>query len=62
MGRRSHVNEYHLTEPVKISMLERSKLVKVVDDFVTFCEVNFPTSVILYMDVYDVSQIFGKML
>ena len=56
------MNEYHLTEPVKISMLERSKLVKVVDDFVTFCEVNFPTSVILYMDVYDVSQICGKML
>ena len=28
--------EYHLTEPVKISMLERSKLVQVVEEFITF--------------------------
>ena len=26
------VCEYHMTEPVKISMLERSKLVKMVDE------------------------------
>ena len=44
--------EYHLTEPVKISMLERSKLVQVVEEFITFCELNFPTSVIAYVEMY----------
>ena len=40
-GRRGRVEdrmvcEYHMTEPVKISLQERSKLVKMVDDLVSF--------------------------
>ena len=38
--------EYHLTEPVKISMLERGKLVRMVEEVVKFCEENFPTSTV----------------
>ena len=40
--------EYHLTEPVKISMLERSRLVRIVDGLITFCEEKYPTSQIVY--------------
>ena len=42
------MQEYHLTEPVKISMLERSRLVRIVDGLITFCEENYPTSQIVY--------------
>ena len=35
-----------MTEPIKISMLERGRLVKLVEDLVRFCEENFPTSTV----------------
>ena len=44
--------EFHLTEPVKISMLERGKLVRMVEKLVKFCEENFPTSIVLYVEMY----------
>ena len=46
------VCEYHMTEPVKISMLERSKLVKMVDELVSYLEFNLPTVKIVYMEMF----------
>ena len=46
------VCEYHLTEPVKISLLERSRLVKMVDDLVSFFEFNLPTVKVVYVEMY----------
>ena len=44
--------EYHMTEPVKISLLERSRLVKMVDDLVSFIELNLPTVKVVYMEMF----------
>ena len=41
-----------MMEPTKISMLERGRLVKLVEDLVKFCEENFPTSTVLYVEMY----------
>ena len=46
------VCEYHMTEPVKISLLERSKLVKMVDDLVSFFEFNLPTVKVVYLEMF----------
>ena len=46
------VCEYHLTEPVKISLLERSRLAKEVDDLVSYIELNLPTAKVLYMEMF----------
>ena len=43
---------YHMTEPVKISLLERSKLVKMVDDLVSFFEFNLPTVKVVYVEMF----------
>ena len=43
---------YHMTEPVKISILERSKLVKMVDDLVNFIEFNLPTVKVVYVEMF----------
>ena len=41
-----------MTEPVKISLLERSKLVKMVDNLVSFFEFNLPTVKVVYLEMY----------
>ena len=56
-GRRGKVEyrivcEYHMTEPVKISLLERSKLVKMVDDLVSFFEFNLPMVKVVYVEMF----------
>ena len=51
-GGKLFMQDYHLTEPIKISMLERGRLVKLVEDLVKFCEENFPTSTVLYVEMY----------
>ena len=51
-GGKLFMQDYHMTEPIKISMLERGRLVKLVEDLVKFCEENFPTSTVLYVEMY----------
>ena len=41
-----------MTEPVKISLLERSKLVKMVDNLVSFFKFNLPTAKVVYLEMY----------
>ena len=43
------VCEYHLTESVKISLLERSRLVKMENDLGSFFEINLPTVKVVYV-------------
>ena len=52
MGMRELKVEYHLTEPTKISMLERARLIRGMEELVKFCEENFPTSTAVYLDMF----------
>ena len=49
MGGEKIVCEYHLTESVKISLLERSRLVKMENDLGSFFEINLPTVKVVYV-------------
>ena len=43
--------EFHLKEPSKLTMLERSGLVRQVEDFVAFCESTFPDTKLFYVEM-----------
>ena len=43
--------EFHLREPTKLTIKERGGLVRQVEDFVGFCEMTFPETKILYVEM-----------